>query len=392
MNDEVEVYRPDWLAAIEPAYELANRLSRAQEFVPEGFRGRPEAIMAAILTGLELGVPPLWALRNVSVIKGRVTLSAEGMRAVVLRAGHELWQVSADDSAVVMAGRRRGDTRDPLEVEWTLNRATRAGLTSNPAWRSYPRAMLTARATSELCRVLFADVIAGIDTNDDLVDGTAPVDGPVSVRRRRTPRQSVTAIDTGDEGGDALPPAQSPPSTSESGDGKTQATRPAVDADSPPDLPPFDDLLDPPPDDDAERAAVELVGRLFDEGTPPKGGEAGVPSPQGATVVDDDERRVRARMFAQLRDALPDMATGQRERYRHALIALVTRRRAIPTVHFGDTDLAERTELASLIADLRARRLEYATEDDGTVTFTSAHRRALIMGVPDAPSVVVEDR
>jgi hypothetical protein len=60
-----------------------------------------------------------------------------------------------------------------------MDDAKRANLAGKNNWRSYPRAMLLARATAELCRALFPDVLAGIShTIEELADGD-DVDRPL---------------------------------------------------------------------------------------------------------------------------------------------------------------------------------------------------------------------
>ena len=56
---------------LEPAWNLARRLERAREFIPNDFANRAEAIMAAILTGAELGQGPMWSLRSMHVVNGK---------------------------------------------------------------------------------------------------------------------------------------------------------------------------------------------------------------------------------------------------------------------------------------------------------------------------------
>ena len=61
-----------------PAIDLADRISRT-EFVPKPMQGRPEAVLAAILTGHELGVGPMVALANIDVIEGRPAIRSHLM-------------------------------------------------------------------------------------------------------------------------------------------------------------------------------------------------------------------------------------------------------------------------------------------------------------------------
>ncbi len=158
-----------WQAAI----RLARRIAHTP-FVPKGLRDDQGAVLACILTGEELGLGPMQSLRMVNVIDGRPAASAELMRALVNRAGHRISVVEARNDRVTLSGQRR-DTGATAKVTWTIDDAQRAKLLGNPAWGKYPRSMLLARATSELCRMLFADVIGGLYTPEE----TAAIDGHV---------------------------------------------------------------------------------------------------------------------------------------------------------------------------------------------------------------------
>lgn len=157
----------EWLAAM----RLAGRI-HSTPFVPKPLRGDPHSVLACILTGQELGLGPMQSLRMVNVIEGRPAASAELMRALVNRAGHRVDVVEARQDLVTLSGVRK-DTGARATVTWTLADAQRAKLTGNPAWGKYPRSMLLARATSELCRMLFADVIGGLYTPEE----TAAIEG-----------------------------------------------------------------------------------------------------------------------------------------------------------------------------------------------------------------------
>jgi hypothetical protein len=156
-----------WVAAM----RLAARI-HSTPFVPKALQGDPHSVLACILTGEELGLGPMQSLRMVHVIEGRPAASAELMRALVNRAGHRIDVVESRQDRVTLAGVRR-DTGAQAKVTWTIGDAQRAKLTGNPAWAKYPRSMLLARATSELCRALFADVIGGLYTPEE----TAAIEG-----------------------------------------------------------------------------------------------------------------------------------------------------------------------------------------------------------------------
>jgi hypothetical protein len=143
-------------------------------FVPKSFRGDPHAVLACIITGSELGLSAMQSLQMINVIEGRPAMSAQLMRALVNRAGHRVDVVEAKQDSVTMSGTRR-DTGARAAVTWTLDDARRAGLDKNPAWSKYPRSMLLARATSELCRMLFADIIGGLYTPEEsaAIEGVA---------------------------------------------------------------------------------------------------------------------------------------------------------------------------------------------------------------------------
>lgn len=160
-----------WLAIASEVIKLANVIVDT-EFVPEAYRESAPAIAAAILTGRELGIGPMTALRHVQMVKGTPTLSAEYKRARVLAAGHEFDILELNTTRCRVSGRRAGSKKPPLEITFTIEDARKAGLVKDKgAWLTRPRRMLFARAGSELCDFLFADVVNGLPTAEVLADG-----------------------------------------------------------------------------------------------------------------------------------------------------------------------------------------------------------------------------
>jgi hypothetical protein len=142
------------------------------EFVPAALRNKPAACLAAILTGRELGLGPMESLRQIAIIDGSPTLSAELQLKLYRQAGHKLDVRRADGTAVELVG-TRGDTGEQLEVVYTLADAEKAGLIQitpdgevrarsqkgRPMpWETFTPDLLWARAVTRLVRRLAPDL------------------------------------------------------------------------------------------------------------------------------------------------------------------------------------------------------------------------------------------
>ena len=164
-STEIAVARP--LTPAEVNWKTAQKIANTP-FVPSAFKGKPEAVFAAILYGEELGIGPMQSLNSIHVIEGKPGMSPELMRGLVARAGHRIDVKEASAERVTLWG-KRADNDSEATVTWTMEDARLAGLAGRGAWKTYPRAMLLARATSELCRMIFADVVAGLSyTQEEL--------------------------------------------------------------------------------------------------------------------------------------------------------------------------------------------------------------------------------
>lgn len=157
-----------WAAEAHQASMVAKALARTS-FVPASMRGKdndPEKaneitignVTAAILTGQELGLQPMASLRSMDIIQGVPGLRAHAMRGLVQSHGHKLVKTSSSATKVVYRGKRKGE-RDWQEVEWTIERAQKLGLTVKDQWKKQPETMLIARATGEICRLIASDVL-----------------------------------------------------------------------------------------------------------------------------------------------------------------------------------------------------------------------------------------
>lgn len=148
-----------WAQAASAANQLARALATTQ-FVPDTMRD-PGNATAAILMGDELGLSPIASLRSIYVVHGTPALYARSMVALALSKGHAIWTESSSDQAVVVCGHRAG-SEHVERSEWTIQRATKAGYTTNKKYVSNPQEMLYSKAAAEVARKVAADVLAGI--------------------------------------------------------------------------------------------------------------------------------------------------------------------------------------------------------------------------------------
>ena len=198
----------EWAQELDAAHRLGTALC-GTDFVPQSFRGKPDAAAAAILAGKSLGLDPMNSLSNIFVVQGRPAMYARTMVALVLSAGHDIRRTAATPEAVTILGRRKGQ-QEWQEFTWTIDRARQAGYLSNKKYNTDPIAMLTAKAQAEACRTIAPDVLTGVAAYsvedvelEDLGETpaaatTAPaVEKPKrTVKRRQAPAPAVPDVVT----------------------------------------------------------------------------------------------------------------------------------------------------------------------------------------------------
>ena len=177
----VEQPAPDeWERSLEPrsmndACLLSKRLYEAKMF--SGY-GSPQAVLSTVLLGRELGLPAMASLRSVHIIEGQHTLSAELMVALVLKSGMAEYfrLVETTDKVCTYETKRKGNEK-PLSLSYTIEQAEQAGLLAPPRpgkkpspWHKMPKQMLRARCKSELARLEYPDLLAGLYTPEELRD------------------------------------------------------------------------------------------------------------------------------------------------------------------------------------------------------------------------------
>lgn len=155
------------------AHSLAKAMVGTQ-MVPAAYRGKPDDAAAAILYGAELGLNPIQSLQQVFPVHGQPSIYARTMVALLKARGFRFRTIESTNESVTVEG-----SSPSGEVErsmWTIERAERAGYTTNKKYETDPQAMLYAKACAEVCRKLAPDVLLGIShTREDLELEPAPM-------------------------------------------------------------------------------------------------------------------------------------------------------------------------------------------------------------------------
>ena len=147
-----------------------HQMSLASAFAKSGLFGvkTPEQALALMAICEADGLHPAKAVQEYHIINGRPALRADAMLARFQTAGGSVrWGEYTDQRVVGTFSHPQGGS---VEVAWTVDMATAAGLTKNPTWRSYPRQMLRARCVSEGIRTVFPGVVVGTYTPEEAED------------------------------------------------------------------------------------------------------------------------------------------------------------------------------------------------------------------------------
>ena len=140
--------------------------AQAHALVPYQMRGNTGDMYLLMQIAKHLNIPLITALRGLSFIGDKdvkPAMTAQLMSALVRNAGHTLreqWDAETNTATATLI--RKDDPSFEHVAVWDEEKARVAGLwESTPTWIQYPKAMLTARAMSEVCRYAASEVLLG---------------------------------------------------------------------------------------------------------------------------------------------------------------------------------------------------------------------------------------
>ena len=175
---------------MDEVFHLADAVHRSG-LAPTGLKNI-QAVAIAIMTGLELGVPPMTALQRIAVINGRPTIWGDLAIALVRASGlaetiKEEIIGEGDDRVAICTVKRKGDPQ-PVVGSFSVADAKRARLwdprekvqrrrqdgngtyeaLNDAPWHRFPERMMKMRARAFALRDGFADVLGGLYLREEM--------------------------------------------------------------------------------------------------------------------------------------------------------------------------------------------------------------------------------
>lgn len=132
----------------------------------------PNAVLTLCMVAQAEGKHPGLVMQQYHIIKGKPAKKAEAMLVDFIAAGGRVtWNRLDDECADATFSHPQGGE---VTINWTIARATKAGLLNNDTWKKYPRQMLRSRVVSEGVRTVFPGATSGMYVPEEVQDFDEP--------------------------------------------------------------------------------------------------------------------------------------------------------------------------------------------------------------------------
>ena len=177
MSNLKEVTLPQAHAVVTPQerFELAQQISHKlaeSSLVPDEYRGKPEDIFVAVQMGHDVGLSPFQAVQSICVINGKPSIYGDGLIGLVRGSGKseyitEVWDEEMKEATCTTL--RKGEAQ-PVTRQFSMVDASLAGLNKKAIWHKYPKRMCQMRARAWCLRDVYADVLKGLASAEEMQD------------------------------------------------------------------------------------------------------------------------------------------------------------------------------------------------------------------------------
>ncbi len=150
--------------------EFAKLISES-DLAPKDFKGRAGNTLIAIQMGLEVGLAPMQAIQNISVINGRPCVWGDAMLAIVQNSGKlEYIKEWAEGNTAYCETKRKGYP-SAHTTAFSDEDAKKANLLNKLGpWQTNPTRMKQMRARAFNLRDQFADILRGLNSSEEVQD------------------------------------------------------------------------------------------------------------------------------------------------------------------------------------------------------------------------------
>ena len=152
---------------------------------------KPEAALAVILAGRELGLTAMQSLRSLFIFEGKIGMYADLMLALVKRSTVCKSFRLVESTAKIATYETDRDGEGKTKMSFTIEEAVTAGVAGKDVWKKFAPAMLRARCISALARAVYPDLLMGVYDPDELQERST---SPLSVSSDVV---DVESVDTG---------------------------------------------------------------------------------------------------------------------------------------------------------------------------------------------------
>lgn len=192
---------------IEEVFRLAGAVAKSG-LAPKDM-ATPEKLTIAIMTGLEVGLPPMQAIQSIAVINGRPTIWGDGLLAVVRRSPLcgwiKEWTDGDGDAMTAFCQTLRSGEGEPVTRSFSAMDAKSAGLLGKTGpWSQYRKRMLQMRARALCLRDVYADLLKGVQVREEIEDYAPPRD--ITPSGEPSPAIARLQASRGAQAASALPP------------------------------------------------------------------------------------------------------------------------------------------------------------------------------------------
>ena len=159
------------------AIALSDRMFKSRMF--SGY-GSPEAVLATVMAGRELGLQAIASLRGFHIVEGKPTLAADLIRALVIKSGQARYFrcVERTEKKATFTTARKDDPQHEISLSFSVDEAKAAQLGGwdgnkfkpGSGWAKSPADQCVARASAKLARLAYPEVVFGLYDPSELAD------------------------------------------------------------------------------------------------------------------------------------------------------------------------------------------------------------------------------